>query len=527
MVEEAVLFPGSVEQESSKKVPFKPFENINLLCWWEESEEKWLIVYVDTARNMVSHLMRATALLRKDFPGAKHSPISVSLKTFREEWLPKIQSSSEPENTAIQIVPKSESMPANVQGREFKRLVDYAIKIGASDIHIARDEGSAHIRLRANGVMHEYGSWAVEEADKIIGAKFNEVAKNSPERVSTWSSNKALSTEFRGAGGKDNEIMYSIRYQQMPNRDRGWDVVMRVLVENNTMQKKGLGYSKEQQDLLFNGIRRPQGLTIMAGPTGSGKTTALAICLRHLSRIAHGEKNIITLEDPPEIKIEGVRQFRLPHDEERDTVSFAQGLKQCMRMDPDVLMVGEVRDAATANMLVETVLTGHQVFSTIHASSAIATVARLLDLGVEPNILNMRGVLSAVVYQTLLKTYNEEQRQYVKTIEDLDALSRHFPKTRQIIIKCVGENEPQKNQIEDYLHNHNWHTVPLSATVADRQVCAEVFVPSDVSLDLLVNRKFKEAFDVWVSEGGVPHQRQAITLSSSGSIPINELEGLL
>jgi general secretion pathway protein E/type IV pilus assembly protein PilB len=176
----------------------------------------------------------------------------------------------------------------------------------------------------------------------------------------------------------------------------GENIVLRTLDKKSSLVSlDNLGMHPRNLDLLKKSLLRPEGIIIVTGPTGSGKTTTLYSILNHINTI---EKNIMTLEDPVEYNLPLIRQTNI-----RDTegLTFTDGIKAIMRQDPDVIFVGEVRDAESASMAIRAAMTGHQVFTTLHTNDAIGTIARLLDIGINRTILS--GVISCIIAQRLVR----------------------------------------------------------------------------------------------------------------------------
>ena len=261
-----------------------------------------------------------------------------------------------------------------------------AIKIKASDIHIEAEEKGVAIRLRIDGVLQEA---AVITADKwhkistrlkiLSKVKINISDKPQDGRYSIALSNKRL----------------DVRTSFLPTA-YGESVVMRLLDSSTTaLNFESLGIRKEMFHLLENEINKPNGLILTTGPTGSGKTTTLYAALNRLNR--PGVK-IITLEDPIEYQLSGINQSQV---DESKGYSFSDGLRSILRQDPNVVMVGEIRDLETAEIAIQAALTGHLVLSTLHTNDAAGVIPRLIDLGVKPYFLV--PAVNAVIGQRLVR----------------------------------------------------------------------------------------------------------------------------
>ena len=182
--------------------------------------------------------------------------------------------------------------------------------------------------------------------------------------------------------------------------------MLRILTKGNvSVDLEKLGFSKNEFEIYTNSIKKPNGVVLISGPTGSGKTTTLYATLKMLNK---SDTNILTIEDPIEYTLEGVNQVQLKED---IGLGFASTLRTFLRQDPDIIMVGEIRDANTANMAIRAALTGHLVLSTIHTNSAWATISRLIDMGIPPFLI--ASTLNVSVAQRLVRklcaTCKEEQ----------------------------------------------------------------------------------------------------------------------
>lgn len=260
-----------------------------------------------------------------------------------------------------------------------------AISINASDIHIEPEEDRIRLRYRLDG--------ALQDVLFFSGAKF----KLLNSRIKLLSGLKLVSNIAQDGRFsiflRDEEI--SIRTSLIPGA-YGESIVMRILNPKSIQVKfEDLGIPDELFGILDREIRKPNGLMLVTGPTGSGKTTTLYAFLR---RIYSAEVKIITIEDPIEYHLAGVTQTQV---EQKKGYTFAAGLRAALRQDPDVIMVGEIRDKETAEIAIESALTGHLVFSTLHTNNAQGVIPRLIDLGVNPKIIP--SALSVSMAQRLVR----------------------------------------------------------------------------------------------------------------------------
>lgn len=247
-------------------------------------------------------------------------------------------------------------------------LVQQAFQLNASDIHLESRSGGARIRLRVHGVLHTVATVSIDKYRQLIAALA------SSANISTSADDDQtghINRNYKMATGE--EVNVNIRVETVPAVN-GIDAVLRLFnFRTDMMRLDKLGLKKEQETLFRDIISHPSGLVLIVGPTGSGKTTTLYGLLNELNT---DSRKIITLEDPVEYQIEGITQ--IPVDS-RKGQSFAEKFRAVMRLDPDVIMVGEIRDIDTAKTALQAALTGHLVLSTYHASSSAAAMTRLLD----------------------------------------------------------------------------------------------------------------------------------------------------
>lgn len=267
-----------------------------------------------------------------------------------------------------------------------KDIVRKAFQLGASDIHIEPFEDQLDLRFRINGDMVVMPPIDKSHAQKLI----NDFKLLSHMKVSDHSRLK----DGRMSIKVSNMRSLDLRVASVPT-DAGESLVLRLLDPESIKRELGqLPFSGDSLELVRFSLTRPSGLFLVTGPTGSGKTTTLYKCLNSLDS---SKLKIITLEDPIEYRFKGLVQIQV--DPEND-VTFTNGLRSIVRMDPDIIMVGEIRDAETASLAVQASLTGHLVLSTLHTNDAVSVVARLLDLGVSSQLI--RSTLQLVIAQRLL-----------------------------------------------------------------------------------------------------------------------------
>ena len=259
-------------------------------------------------------------------------------------------------------------------------LIAGAVERRASDIHIEPFEDMLHIRYRVDGILYQVESLpkrlqaAIASRIKIM-AKLNIAERRLPQdgRITTKTAGKEM----------------DIRVSTIPTLF-GESVVMRLLDPNSVFSLDSLGFSDANRNAFVDLIAQPHGMILVTGPTGSGKSTTLYAAI---SKIDTVEKKAITIEDPVEYKLDGVNQIQV---KPKIGLTFANGLRSIVRQDPDVIMVGEIRDTETADIAIHSALTGHLILSTLHTNDAPGAVARLIDMGVESYLISssLLGVLA-------------------------------------------------------------------------------------------------------------------------------------
>jgi len=291
-----------------------------------------------------------------------------------------------------------DSMQAAPVTKLLSVITRHAIEGKASDIHIEPFGKEYRVRFRVDGVLHsslsipkEVGRAVVSRIKILSNLKIDEKRKPQDGRFK-------LSDE----GGH----FVDFRVSSLPVVE-GEKIVMRLLdTENKIVDLESMGLIGKGKDILVRNVMEPYGIILMTGPTGSGKSTTLYACLDILNK---EERNIITLEDPVEYSISGVNQSQINPE---IGYTFASGLRSILRQDPNVIMVGEIRDSETAELTIHAALTGHLVLSTLHTNSSIGAIPRLVDMGIEPFLLS--SSLRVVAAQRLVRRICKNCKQEIK-----------------------------------------------------------------------------------------------------------------
>lgn len=277
------------------------------------------------------------------------------------------------------------------QQRHLRELVFEAVRQDVSDIHIQVRETYTKIRMRQHGELRVYAEWAEKLGREIASVAFNKETDHATSHFNPLIPQDAsMPLKIRG---KDIRL----RLASVPAHG-GFDMVMRILATGGERTKSldDLGYTDKQIEIIKMAMKLPFGAIIVAGPTGSGKTTTLASCME----MVEPTQKLYSIEDPVEKVVEEATQ--VPVNTEKEDRSFAMMGRAALRMDPDVIILGEMRDEDTAKVMVRASITGHLVLTTLHTNRATAIVMRLVDMGISPVLLSDSSVLRCLMCQRLI-----------------------------------------------------------------------------------------------------------------------------
>lgn len=295
-------------------------------------------------------------------------------------------------------------------------MIHEAKEIGSSDIHFEIFEKQARVRLRIDGKLIEKYVISLDQYPKIINRIKIMASLDISEKRLPQDGRINLTT---------TQEDFDIRVSSLPTL-HGEKLVLRILSKNNVhVSLDNLGFTPAELKVFKTSVQKPNGIVLISGPTGSGKTTTLYATLKLLNK---KDTNILTIEDPIEYTLEGVNQVQLKQNIGLD---FASTLRTFLRQDPDVIMVGEIRDVATANMAIRASLTGHLVLSTIHTNSAWATVSRLIDMGI-PSFLIASTLNVSAAQRLVRKLCNKCKRSqtslelYQENLKELNEIKEHY-----------------------------------------------------------------------------------------------------
>ena len=306
------------------------------------------------------------------------------------------------------------------------KILEYAIKSRASDIHIEPLEAALKIRCRVDGVLRE-----IMQLPKSI----------EPALVSRVKILANLKIDEHRVP-QDGQFAVKIANKEVDLRIAispvvwGEQIVIRLLDKTgNSFDLEEMGYAGRSLRVIRKGVKRPNGMVLTSGPTGSGKSTSLYALIKE---IKDDTVNIVTLEDPVEYKMPGVNQIQVNAEV---GLSFANGLRSILRQDPDVVMVGEIRDAETAQLAVQAALTGHLVFSTLHTNSAAGVLPRLLDMNIEPFLI--ASTVNTIIGQRLVRRVSKRRETYqstaIETQNIMATIGHLLPKTKEDVAKVSAD----------------------------------------------------------------------------------------
>lgn len=384
--------------------------------------------------------------------------------------------------------------------RRFDDLVFRAAEAGASDIHVILRDDHAEIGFRIHGDLERMAQWTAAQATEMCACAYNVLGGI---RDVTWDpSSRQDAAIARTIHGRP----YRLRYAHKPIYPEGTQVVLRLLSTGGSFQfapsLQDLGYSEAQAETIEWMVAEPAGVIVISGTTGSGKSTTLANLMHLLGERSGGTLSLQTVEDPPEYIVPGVIQGPVIHskdDRERGLNPFVEAIKGSMRTDPDILMIGEVRDLDTAVLVAQIAQSGHPVLTTVHAQRALGIVARLEGMGATAShnpihraLLCSPGFLTGLIQQNLIPILCPRcSVPWAEAIGTggvdggLEARVRAAAGERLDRIRVRGEGckECRKG-------------------VRGRTVCAEVVAPDSKLLRLLLEGRDQDAFDYWLGEGG-------------------------
>ena len=404
---------------------------------------------------------------------------------------------------------------------DFINIIQRASQKKVSDVHVVVGSSST-VLFRENGIMVKQNEYGGEWGEAFVRSVFAsaDISDSNYSQNEFQGAQKLGSTPLRGSKGKlmlPHNVL-AIRLQFNPIAFGSQYLVMRLLYADDNPEGssdlRSLGLGKYEEDLFYKMRSMAVGLNVVAGPTGSGKSTTLQRNLIKLLQEKNYQNNLLTVEDPPEYPIPGARQMPVTNanTEEEKNEQFTKALSAALRSDPDVILVGETRSLSTAELTFKGALSGHGVWTTLHANSAPAIVTRLRDMGIQPYLLNDPELVKGLVSQRLFRKLCPNCRQSIKTKEG------------------TPEFERLRNALGDYGIENVYVSGPGCKACGykgfkGRMAVDEIILPDSRFLRLMIDNETAKAIDYWVSElNGRPLKDAAIERMIKGQIDMDEVE---
>ncbi len=428
---------------------FPQLQDVNLEPLWEEEINhklslkhsllfseldgvKTCIVQQDTLGDALNYLSKLaldfpiTLVDKESFERLKNKFLEIQTGSDFEEMSTTADELIEVESDLLEFIRNSQDLLSNEESAPIIKLVNslffQAIKKGSSDIHIESGEKKGEVRLRIDGALKKH----IDLDKSIVALVINRIKVISSLDISEKRVPQDGRTQI-SISGKTLDVRVSVLPTYYGER-----VVMRILMESEHIPTlPDLGFAEDVTENLYKLLNHAHGMILVTGPTGSGKTTTLHACLQHIST---PDKNIITIEDPVEYNADNISQIQV---NAKVGLTFAAGLRSILRQDPDIIMVGEIRDHETAEIALRSALTGHLLLSTLHTNDATSSLSRLIDMGIENFLISstLLGVLAQRLARKLCVHCMEETKLAPATAEEINV-----PKEK-LYFKAVGCKE--------------------------------------------------------------------------------------
>ncbi len=478
-------------------------DNIQAVDFLSTKIGRPLKVYLASEQGIRSVLAQYGANIEKDLAGVldgghESSDESSDSKNVLVENESNIQ-------TIVQDSPISKALTA---------ILDYAANNRASDIHIEPLEKELAIRCRVDGVLREIMKLPKStEAPLVSRIKILSSLKIDEHRI-------PQDGQFTmRVGSKSIDLRIAISPVVW-----GEQVVIRLLDKTGTsLQLEDMGYTGRALRTLRESIKRPNGMILTSGPTGSGKSTSMYALLQE---VKSPTINIVTLEDPVEYKMEGINQIQVNPDV---GLTFSSGLRSILRQDPDVVMVGEIRDKETATLAVQAALTGHLVFSTLHTNSAAGILPRLLDMGIEPFLI--ASTVHTVIGQRLVRRLTDDKEGYksdnVETKAIHETLGKLLPSDsshRKAVAQDLGYSDLPLSGDSAYTLFKGKENSANPGGYKGRLGLYEVFTVSNAIQDLIIKRSTSTVIqNAAIAEGMVTMRQDGYLKTLAGLTSLQEV----
>ncbi len=475
-------------------------DNVQAVDFLSKKIGRPLKVYAASEEGIKNVLKQYKGDLGRDVASALDAQLEKTEKTTPEE-----------EEASQKIAEISNDSPIS---KALSSILNYAAKNSASDIHIEPTKDKLKIRARVDGVLREIMQTPKStEAPLVSRIKILANLKIDEHRIPQDGQFSIM------VDGRTIDLRIAISPVVW-----GEQVVIRLLDKSGTSLKlEDMGYIGRSLKVIRKGLERPNGMILTSGPTGSGKSTSLYALLQE---IISDEINIVTLEDPVEYKMSGINQIQVNADV---GLTFSSGLRSILRQDPDVVMVGEIRDKETATLAVQAALTGHLVFSTLHTNSAAGILPRLLDMGIEPFLI--ASTVNTVIGQRLVRRNLDEKDPYKSSKAETEGiiatLGDILPKKREevsTVSKSLGYSNLPLGSENAYTLFKGKPTPEAPDGFKGRMGLYEVFEVTEAIQELILKRSTSsEIQHVAQKEGMITMRQDGYLKALSGMTTIAEV----
>ncbi|KXS55095.1 MAG: type II secretion system protein E [Marinobacter sp. T13-3] len=405
---------------------------------------------------------------------------------------------------------------------EFESLIRRAYEAKAVDVHFFRRTDRCRVRFRIWGSLRDHEDWEPDKADDIISVGFSSFGKGA--KYSHWKKN--IRQRVRLKIRYSQHIVLDCRYEHSPGDDGAYHACIRILANDKRDITKQidlcqLGFTRAQTRMIESAASASSGMVILSGPTGSGKSTTLAGVVKFINR--NDDINVLTVESPIERELPAF-QTAVSDDDDADPKEFARAIKSTLRRDPDVLLVGEIRDDMSASAAATGVQTGHTLLTTVHAQSAIEIVERMTSpaMGLPVETIASPSFISILIFQMLLPTLDEKSKirlTHANLHEHLD------DDEAERLLHLVPDLDSQTIYVRGKSREY-------PEGVSGMTICAEVVPPDEPMRREFRNMELAEAMRHWVAKGkeinkGKPLDERVIGLRASSHAVGKMLQGIL
>jgi general secretion pathway protein E len=406
----------------------------------------------------------------------------------------------------------------------FHEIIRQAVDVSASDIHIIIKGKSTTIKQRIHGDLRQTGTLTRQDGITLCTSIYQSLTDAAdPHYIESRQQDARIPSDYLPVAVRDK--VNGIRIATTPLQN-GSLMVLRILYETGIESVGGLmdlGYRSDQAATIENMEHYSTGINIVVGPTGSGKSTTLKMILTELNEYYEGRIHILTVEDPPEYPIAGVNQIPVTNVEgtEDRREAFNGVVRGSMRLDPDTIMIGEIRDSVTADLALNAAMTGHRVWTTLHANTALGAIQRLVVLGLDVNLLAERSVFRGVISQRLIKKLCPHCRVPLEKAANEPFWKRIESSGLEARLRPISSPDASI-----YFTGPGCNECNNTGT-AGRTVVAEIINATDELMELILQRNWMAARKCWLKSGGLSMMAHAIEKIQAGLVDPRAVEDVL